>query len=145
MSRRYRFRLESVLRVRRIEEDRAAGALAFANVEARNAATERAARQAAYAALPSLAVRAGTEDFVVDRWRRSAAAASVAGGLADEAAALEVVDERRTDWSAAAQRTSALERLDGRRREEHELAAGRDETIAVDELVTGRFVRERSR
>jgi flagellar biosynthesis chaperone FliJ len=141
----YTFRLETVLKVRRIEEDRAKGALAFANADARRAADEVAVREAAYAALPEGPTAFTTSAFLADRWRRSTSADAVLYGLQREREALTVVAERRTDWSAAAGKVSALERLDSRRREEHALDTAREEAIVVDELVTGRFVREAAR
>jgi flagellar export protein FliJ len=142
---RYRFRLESVLKVRRIEEDRARGALALANADARRAADEVAARDARYGSLPAAAPTLSTSAFLSDRWRRSTSAEAVLYGMEREREAQTVVTERRAEWSAAAGRVSALERLDSRRREEHALDVAREEAIVVDELVTGRFVREAAR
>lgn len=142
MSKRYAFRLESVRKVRRIEEDRAKGALALANADAQRAADEVARREALYEALPAAPVVATTDDFLVDRWRRTASSASVLGGLQDERDARIVVAEKRAEWTEVATKVSALDRLDERRREEHALETAREEAIVVDELVTGRFVRE---
>lgn len=139
---RYAFRLESVRKVRRIEEDRAKGALALANAAAQRAADEVARREALYDALPTAPPVAATTDFLTDRWRRTASSATVLGGLQDERDAEIVVAERRADWTEAATRVSALDRLDERRREEHALGAARQEAIVVDELVTSRFVAE---
>ncbi|MHB1583547.1 MAG: hypothetical protein ACYC0E_07355, partial [Acidimicrobiales bacterium] len=50
--RRYRFRLEAVLRLRRAEEGQARDALAAANVELRTALVARDAEAGRYAALP---------------------------------------------------------------------------------------------
>jgi flagellar export protein FliJ len=55
-----------------------------------------------------------------------------------EAVAWDAVSERLHDWSGAAQRVSALERLDERRREEYELELRRDEDAQVDDLVVSR-------
>ena len=141
----YRFRLESVLKVRRIEEDRAKGALALANADARRAADEVAARDAAYGSMPVGATTFTTVDFLADRWHRSTTAEAVLYAMELQREAQTVVAEKRTEWSAAAGKVSALERLDSRRREEHTLDTAREEAIVVDELVTGRFVREAAR
>ena len=143
--RRYEFRLESVRKVRRIEEDRAKGFLALANADAQRAADEVARREAVYAALPTAPAVATTNDFLVDRWRRTASSASVLGGLQDERDARTVVAEKRAEWTVVATKVSALDRLDERRREEHALETAREEAIVVDELVTGRFLREAAR
>ena len=138
----YSFRLESVLKVRRIEENQAKGALALANLDARRAADEVAVRETAYTSLPAGPSVASTEGFLSDRWRRTTSSAAVLHGLQLERDAQVVVAERRGELTAAATKVSAIERLDERRREEHALEQSREEAVIVDELVTGRFRRE---
>jgi hypothetical protein len=58
-------------------------------------------------------------------------------------AARQQVQDRIVDWSQAAQRVEALERLDNRRRDEHRRDAERESEREVDDLVTGRFGRGR--
>lgn len=49
--------------------------------------------------------------------------------------------ERRVAWAAAAQEVSVLERLNERRRAEHDLEAARQADLEVDDIVVGRFGR----
>lgn len=140
--RRYRFRLAPVLRVRRIEEDRAAGELALAQLDERRAEEELAARRTAYSVLP---VRdTGTEGvatFTASRFRYETAAAGIAAAEAHRSLVEAAAAERRAAYLAAAARRTALERLDERKREEHRLETDRDEAVEVDDVVTGRFAR----
>ena len=138
---RYRFPLEPVLRVRLIEQDAARAALVAAHHGFRVADDARHRTVARYRALP---VDAGAE--TTDRWlaRRTAShrtAACVVAAEADTEAARARMDDQRSALQQARMRTSALERLDGRRREEHELESRRAEDAEVDELVTARHGR----
>jgi flagellar biosynthesis chaperone FliJ len=138
---RYRFRLEQVLRVRRVQADQAAGALGVARraeagaVAAErdrlHAVTERSRPAGSYPAGRLLAERA-VWDAEVDSLHRLAAARAAAG---------LVTDERRDVWTAASRRVKALELLDDRRREEHRIESDRAEARRVDDLVASRFVR----
>lgn len=142
---RYRFRLEQVLRVRRVQADQAAAALgvarraeadAVAAEQARlHALTERSRPGGTYAAGQLLAERA-VWDAELDSLHRLAAA-RVAAGL--------VTDERRDGWTAASRRVKALELLDDRRREEHRIDSDRAEGRRVDDLVASRFERTHGR
>jgi flagellar biosynthesis chaperone FliJ len=49
-----------------------------------------------------------------------------------------VHSDRLVDWSHTARRVEALERLDGRRRDEYSVEERRDEDRTVDEMVSGR-------
>lgn len=163
---RYRFPLAQVLRVRRLEADAAAGALAAAHLAEHSAALLRQSRLDACAALasndfcdPAAGKTAGGRDVEVhnnvpagpalpvavpaDRfltWREQCLRAGAAAGAAIVAhgATVVAVDDRRTDWGAAAMRVSALEHLDDRRRAEHRADALRSEIVAADDLVTSR-------
>ena len=55
--------------------------------------------------------------------------------------ALEVVDVRRGEWTAARQRVAALERLEARRRDEYAIESRRAEDRLVDDLVVARHAR----
>jgi flagellar protein FliJ len=139
---RYTFRLASVLRVRRIEEDRAAGELAAAQQRERDAAAAVAARRAELDALA--AERTGAESVSAFHARRFLLENAVHGVKAAEAAQAMVADEaeqRRLTWVEAAARVSAIERLDDRKREDHRLENDRIEAQEVDDLVTGRAAR----
>lgn len=138
---RYRFRLDPVLRVRRVEQDAAQAGMAAAQrdlTEAEEALVRSVARYQQVAAPPP--AQAATA-WLASRGRVGLVAATVvAAGTGRETAAMQAAD-RRAALQEARQRVSALERLDERRREEHALAARRDEDAQIDDLVTGRHGR----
>ena len=57
-----------------------------------------------------------------------------------EEAKLEAAEMRRS-WSQAAQEVSVLERLDERRRAEHEAEQARQIDIEIDDIVVARYAR----
>jgi flagellar protein FliJ len=136
------FRLQPVLELRRTEERAAAAAAAraaAAAAEADRLATERETALAA-AGIPASAtagqfvaamalLRLGAEDAAAQR--------SLAIASAEQAEAV------RAQWTAAAQRTKALERLRDRHVQAIRNALEAAEERAVDDLVTGRAGRAR--
>ena len=135
---RYSFPLAQVLRVRRLEEDRAAGRLASARAEAAAAEDQLARRLDTLAGMAPPAGVGTAESFLA--WHQGVALAGealTAAGAAQEVAVAEV-DSRRDEWSVAAMRVSALERLDERRFEAHTKEARRSEAVRVDDIVTAR-------
>ncbi len=138
---RFRFRLEQVLRVRRLQEDIARGALMTAHHAAREAADRVNERIGDYAAVSRPDGAQTYEDFNRTQFRleNAAGAISVARGFYNHA--LSVVDTRRGEWTVARQRVAALERLEARRREEHAIEMGRAEDRLVDDLVVARHAR----
>ena len=134
----YSFSLSKVLRVRRIEEERAAAMLAAAQTMAAAAAVKEAG---AAHALASRCARGGLQSsasFLA--WTETVMLAGEA--LADARAEVEAADEelatRRDEWSSAAARVSALENLDERGQEAHQLERRREETKVTDDIVTVR-------
>jgi flagellar FliJ protein len=136
---RFQFRLATVLRVRRVEEERARGALALANAARRQAETERqraeehlAATPQPAAVVPLAAYRAwrATGELRAERWQTASQQASRAA---------EAAEERRQAWARAATRVAALERLEARRRDAWRQELFRAEAREVDDLVTSRF------
>ena len=139
---RYQFRLDTVLRVRRIEEERQLVALAAARRAA--IAAERAAADclAHYRSLPTPGARTATGAFVANRGRLDLAAGSVRQADVVHLRAVDAAEDQRERWTEAAQKVSSLERLDERGRDEHDVQVRRDEDRTVDDLVTGRFGRK---
>jgi flagellar FliJ protein len=138
---RFRFRLETVLRVRRLQEDRARAELLTANRAAHIAATRVEDRLTDYR---SRSMPAGTntyEDFERGLFLLDAAAGAVDVARLAHRDALDVVDDRRADWSGARRRVAALERLEARRRAEHDFEMRRAEDQLVDDLVVARHSR----
>jgi flagellar FliJ protein len=133
------FRLATVLRVRRVQEEQARAELLRGNRAAREAhrAWERSTEH--YRNVP-----VSTGPVAAATFRREIAAADMAAAtLATSAARLTSARAEAESafgvWRQAAQRVEALERLEQRRRDEELAAESRRETAAVDELVTARF------
>jgi flagellar FliJ protein len=138
---RYAFRLAKVLRVRRIEEEQAAAQLAAA----RAAAVAAAAKEAGAAhALAARCARGGLQPAVSFlAWAETTmlAGEALSDARADVEATDEELEDRRQEWSSAAARVSALEHLDERGRDAHELERRRDEAKTTDDIVNTRFER----
>jgi flagellar export protein FliJ len=136
---RYRFRLESVLRVRRLQEDVARAELARAT------AIVAAAQQALLIGRDQLR-RLAAEPCPPDpaAWEAQrrillSAADEIEVLVSGVALAVAERESRQAALAGARTRVRALERLDERRRAEHELEAGRQAEKVVDDLVTTRF------
>lgn len=139
---RYHFRLEPVLRVRRIEQDSARAAMVAAGRELDDAEGVLHRSFERYESLPGTAGGQPATSWMAQRTRSGHTAASVvAAGVSRELAAARV-DVQRDEVRAARRRVAALERLDERRRDEHALEAQREEAAEVDELVTTRHGRK---
>jgi flagellar export protein FliJ len=141
----FRFRLHSVLRVRRIQEDLARARLLNANAAAREAEQMVDARLAHYHELDRPAGRQ-LEPVFTGTWAHlDHAAGAVDVAREQRIEALALVAERRADWSEASMRVAALERLEDRQRAEHAVEAQRDEDRLTDDLVVSRHTREHHR
>lgn len=137
---RYKFRLEAVLRVRRIEEEQAAAALAIANRALHAAEAELDRRLAHYQSIDGEHGPLSHDRFVALRSQREHAANGVVAAGAARISAEAEADRMRELWAAAAMRVRALERLDERRRGEHDAEVLRDEIITLDEVFAARLV-----
>lgn len=138
---RFRFRLEQILRVRRLQEDIARAALMTAHHTAREAADVLNARIEDYAAASRPFGAQTYDEFnrTQSRLDHAAGAITVARGVYRDA--VDVVDVRRNEWTAARQRVAALERLETRRRDEHTIEVRRAEDRLVDDLVVAQHAR----
>jgi flagellar protein FliJ len=134
------FRLEPVLRLRRTEEQTAALAAAEATRRA-TAAARRAEEQAeALSARRPPALGTG-QAFLAAMVASQVAAADVAEARAYALAQAEQAEAVRREWTAAAQRTKALEKLRERHVAQVRAEAEVAENRTVDDLVTGRHGR----
>jgi len=138
---RYRFRLEALLRVRRIEEDRAALELAAARNAAIRAAHEQDAAETHYETRRQGLDRQTLATFLARRNLADTSAAMVIAARQRSTAAAATVEDRRTDWSTAAGRVTGLERVDERGRDAHRAEADRQEGLTIDDIVTSRHRR----
>ena len=141
--RRYRFRLEPVLRVRRQEQDAARAAVLAATALTGAEADALAERDQAYAAGTAAHETRSAADFVWVQEHRAALGRAVL----EQRRRLQEAEVRlaaaRTGWTAAAARVGALERLDDRQRTEHAARALKEEALVVDDLVVSRFASTR--
>lgn len=138
---RFRFRLEHVLRVRRLQEDMARAALMTAHHDARAAADVLNARVEDYTSAPRPSGAQTYDDFNRTQSHLDNAAGAIDAARAVYSRALDVVDARQHAWAAARQRVAALERLEARRRDEHAIELRRAEDRLVDDLVVARHAR----
>ncbi len=137
--RRYRFRLEQVLRVRRQEQDAARGAVLAATALAGAETEALAERDRAYAAGTAAHEITGAADFVFVQEHRAALGRAVLEQRRRLQQAEVHLAHARTGWTAAAARVGALERLDERQRADHTARAAKEEEMIVDDLVVSRF------
>jgi flagellar export protein FliJ len=134
------FRLETVLRVRRAQEESARADLARENrqVHAATSGRDRAAQRYREVPVSSGAVAASV-------FQREAASADLAAAtLLDAHSRLSLAEAEAAvalrQWREAAQRVEALERLELRRLEELRAEDARQESASVDDLVTARYI-----
>jgi hypothetical protein len=137
-------RLDTVLRVRRIQEEIRRGRLAGEVVAERRAQEALAQAQARYAA-PTVAPMGApgtTQVFIATRRHQSALAGSVLAADAGAGTAAQVTVLARHEWSEAAIRMTALERLEDRARE-----SARTERLATEQRTSDESgsARQRSR
>lgn len=135
---RYRFRLEPVLRVRRNEQDLARSAVLAARADVASETAALDERDRAYAAALAAHGTRSTADFTYEQAHRSALANAVLDQRRRLAQAERDVEVASAAWTAAAARVGALERLDERSRAEHTARALREDELTVDDLVVSR-------
>ena len=134
----YRFRLESVLRVRRLQERAATQQLAQAVRSLHHAQSEsaRARRSLETAAAPAGRLTIGAIEWAHAQSTRLSETARERAEAVETAA--EAAQQANAAWGTAKQRTATLERLDERHvglwREE----MGRREAAVLDDLATRR-------
>jgi flagellar FliJ protein len=138
---RYRFRLETVLRVRRVQEDAARGDLARANAAVAAAAADVEAARERLAGMASEPVPANPVEWQARRALLLGRAAEITARQTDLQAADTERAGRQRALAEARTRVRALERLDERRRAEHAVEMGRDDSRTLDDLVTARWGR----
>jgi flagellar export protein FliJ len=139
---RYRFRLEPVLNVRRTQRDLAVAGVSAAQAAASDEALALAQRDLAYSAgLGSVGTRSAAQ-FLGEQAHGTALAAAVLDGRRRVAAAAVAVDQARSVLTTAATKVGALERLETRQLAEHTAATLREEDLVVDDLVVARFGRD---
>jgi len=137
---RYQFRLHTVLRLRRAEEEQAREVLATANRLLRERVQARNSEIARYVALTGRA-HATTVDGLRSETLEAGLLASVVTE-AKKATTVAAADAAfaHVNWAGTMRRVKVLERLDDRRRVEHAEDEQRSEIATIDDIVTARFV-----
>ena len=138
---RYRFRLEPVLRVRQREEEVARGQLVAANAAVTQQEQLLVEREQAYSTSMGASGLQPCADFLYEQQSRSAHAAAVLEQRRRVREAHDDAARARGVWSGAAARVGALERLDERQRDEHRALALKEDDLSTDELVVSRYAR----
>lgn len=136
---RYRFRLESVLRVRRAEEELARQELSRANAKLRVAMEAHRRESQRYGELETTSGELDPADFRRERAHHERVAATVEAARQAMDAAAAAAACRYVSWSEAARLVAALERLDDRRRAEHRDDMRRAEVAEADDMTSARF------
>jgi flagellar FliJ protein len=137
---RYRFRLEQVLRVRRVQEEQAKQRVHAAQREVIRADEIVEERLESYRR-GNTSLSGSQQSFMAQRTLVELRALAVERSREHAVDARVVHNDRLVDWSHEARRVEALERLDVRRRDEYSIEERRDEDRTVDEMVSGRRTR----
>jgi flagellar protein FliJ len=131
------FRLQPVLELRRTQE-RAAAVDSARAAQAAADADRRASDYETTLATTVLPRSLPAGDFLAAMTLLRVATTDASDARAAATASAEQAEAVRARWTAAAQRTKALERLRERHREAQQHAEAAAEERAVDDLVTGR-------
>ena len=141
---RNRFRLETVMRVRRIQEDIELSRLAQARLDvARALAAEVASIQAYQVATQPDQSGSSTREFLNDRVRLDRLGEQISTARRETADRRDEEDRRHADWSIAAQRVSALDRLRTNHTEAHHAALVTEDVSDSDERTMQRGLAQR--
>jgi flagellar protein FliJ len=135
----YRFRLDSVLRVRQLQERAAAQQLALAIRDLHRARAELASARRALAGMTAPAGRltVGAVEWTHAQSDRISERARQRGDALE--AAQELARQATEAWGAARQRTATLERLDERHLALWRTEFDRSEGVVLDDLTTARW------
>ena len=141
---RFKFRLESVLRIRRIEEEQSRARLLAANAAVARADAIVATRRSHYAAL-TRPKGAQTRAAIDDAWATlDRAARAIVWSDTQRVECIERAREAHEAWSQTRQRVRALERLRDSAVAKHVQAIRRDNDRVADELATTRYRRRKA-
>lgn len=141
----YRFKLESALRVRRLQEESARARLAHARLEYDQAVAETSRRRGILnrARAEMDTEESSTGDWQRERERLDRLALSLKAQQLAEAHAFDTARHTHDHWSESLQDLRALERLDEAQREQWRIEALKAEQVELDELSSAREVRRR--
>jgi flagellar protein FliJ len=135
---RYQFRGEKVLRVRRLQEDMARASVAGARRDEETAQAKVDASQQRYTQLSAAAPAQSSAAFLMTREQATHRAGAVTVARQRRQAAADATAEALDSWRDINRKVQGLERLDERRRADHHIEVRRDEDAQVDEIVIAR-------
>jgi flagellar biosynthesis chaperone FliJ len=137
----YRFRLETVLRLRLLQETSAREKLHHANVFLLNAIAHRDRGLARFSSMKATTQTMTREELLAEL-QQEELAAGVISSLQSVVghAATEVVHAQLT-WSSARRSVKALERLDNRRRRDYDELSAREQANDIDDIVSAGYLR----
>jgi flagellar export protein FliJ len=136
---RYRFSLESVLHVRRTQEETARQQLAAANLDLRQSRAALIGETERYQALRDAPGPCDMDSFRASRLGAEHVAGCVVAARQRVESSGLAATARRAEWSHAAREVAALERLDERRQSEWQTEFRRQEDVEVNDMVTARW------
>jgi len=139
----YRFGLNSVLRLRHLEEQQARASMLEQQRAVDEATEVLDARLAAIGAARPMPGRRQSSRFRDERDQLERHTDAVAAARASEANALAALRSARQVWEETAKRVRALERLDDRQRAAWLLDATRNAQAATDEIAQNYHDRDR--
>lgn len=135
---RYEFRAEKVLRIRRLQEDIARAEVGDARrAEAAAQATVDASQQR-YAELSMAPSAQSAAAFLMRREQAGHRADAVSIARQRRHEASQATTAALGTWRDANTKVQGMERLDERRRAEHHIEVRRDEDAQADEIITAR-------
>ncbi len=134
------FHLESVLRIRRAQEESARHHLLVCNRHLHDQLGINAADHGRYRRIPRTLGPLSRQTFRREVADGDLAAAALVSSQAAVASARSEVEVAHLTWSQAARRVEALDRLRRRRLEEDRASDERRQLMLVDDLITSRWV-----
>lgn len=139
----YRFSLQTLLRVRRVEEEGARRTLVAANAALRAAIARRDRADRRYRAFAGVERTVESIGHLLrERLEGELLADQVAAAQREALTMAGEAAVAQAQWSKAAKRVAVLERLEARRMAEHVAEELRGEVAIVDDLVTARYALE---
>lgn len=137
---RFQFRLAAVLRLRRAEQEQARLALAEANTRLTALLLERDRKVRRYDELAGRTTAVDGAGLLAERHEAELALLHRLEADQRVAEAAGVATLAQVAWVRAHRRVQALERLEARRREEHDLAVLHEEITLLDDIATARYL-----
>ena len=133
------FRLDTVLRVRRMQEEIVLAEMMTARAEMERATIfEHQQRTKYHSVVHGSPSENNSVGFLAERGRMNRFLDNVLESRTGVAVSTDVLNQRRETWSATAQRVSALQRLFDRHQQSHRADELADEVRETDERTTQR-------